>query len=96
MDKVKLDSAGIKEFLKSEELTEVLMYFGDKLLEEINVLDPNGEWEVEPHMRPSRSTVLVKTDSNEDKWNEILSGKIAKKIRQKTRKGKRLSDNDVE
>ena len=79
---IKLDSEEIKKLLKSSEITEALKDTAKEISKDIENIQP-GDWEIEEHMRPSRSTIVIKTDSIETKWKEVNSGKIAKYIRGK-------------
>ena len=95
--KVVLDSNGIRKFLKKDDLVEAVMKAATDLLIDIESADSSGAaWEMEEHVRPSRSTVVIVPRGRDDeeaekaKWTEMATGDIAKAVKRAQRAKKRF------
>lgn len=87
---VKLDSNGIEKLLKGKEINSALEEVAKDLKREVASLTetPHSDWKVKKHERKSRSTYVVYTNDEDQKWREAYTGKIAKWLQKQLIRGK--------
>lgn len=79
--KIVLDSAGIEELLKSQEVYEEVEDVANELKGKISdIHEPEEEWEIEKGRRSDRNVVNLTNDSEDLKWKELADGSIASKV----------------
>lgn len=79
--KIVLDSAGIEELLKSQEVYKKVEDAANDLKRNISdIHEPEEEWEIEKGRRSDRNVVNLTNDSEDLKWKELTDGSIASKV----------------
>ena len=79
--RIVLDSPGIAELLKSQEIYEEVENVANDLKREISdIHEPEEEWEIEKGKRSDRNVANLTNSSEDLKWKELADGSIASKV----------------
>lgn len=79
--KIVLDSAGIEQLLKSNEMKEEIKDVAVDLKNKISgTYDEDEQWETSHSYRKDRVIYNITTDDEELKWRELAESKIASKV----------------
>lgn len=93
--KIVLNSAGIEELLKSQDIYEQVEDAANDLKRKISgIYKPEEEWEIEKGNRSDRTIVNLTNDSEGLKWKELAEGKIAAKVGRSSRKSTRTQEQN--
>lgn len=93
--KIVLDSQGIEELLRSNEIFEQVEDAANDLKKKIgNIYKPDEEWKIENGERSDRRIVNLTNDSEDLKWKELAEGKIAAKVGRTSRKTNRTQEQN--
>lgn len=77
---------GVIEFLKSEELENLLLEIGEEIARDAHTINPNGEYSTEVlRTRKWRSVIIVKDTSKGAIGREAAKGYLARVARKKRR-----------
>lgn len=93
--KIVLNSSGIEELLKSQDIYEQVEDAANDLKRKISgIYKPEEEWEIEKGNRSDRTIVNLTNDSEGLKWKELAEGKIAAKVGRSSRKSTRTQEQN--
>lgn len=93
--RIVLDSSGIEELLKSQDIYEEVEDAANDLKRKISgIYKPEEEWKTEKGKRSDRNVVNLTNDSEDLKWKELAEGKIATKVGSTSRKSTRTQEQN--